>query len=221
MRSLLTLSRSPSPSLTIRPHEEPTPDPPTPTGPISTEPVGSAQRIGTSSYNVVNLGGRFPGTFVGSRPIYDLGDWGVEATQGTSMLFKAVIRESTGIFSTGDYELHIEGKPTGSNPVSGSAVWTGHVRAYDAHPEKLGTPVSGDARLEANLGAATVDVSFTGFSGGHADMSWRALRLSNGAFGHRSGFESLDGAFYGAEHEGVAGSFMRDRLDGVFGATRE
>ena len=28
------------------------------------------------------------------------------------------------------------------------------------------------------------------------------------------------GAFYGAEHQGVAGKFTHGRLDGVFGATR-
>ena len=185
------------------------------------EEVGSALHVGTATYSVATIGGRFSGTFTGSRPIYDFGDWGVEATQGASTLFKAIIRENTDPFSFDDYELHIEGTPTGSNPASGSAAWSGSVRAYDAHPETFGTPVSGDARIEADLSAATVDVSFTGFPGGHADMAWNDLGLTNGAFSHRSGFEFLDGAFYGDGHEGVAGKFMRDRLNGVFGALRE
>ncbi len=183
--------------------------------------IGTARRTGTSSYSVTTVGGRFPGTFSGTRPVYDFGDWGVEVTQGASTLFKAVIRENTNIFSSDDYDLHTEGTRTGSNPALGSAVWTGDVRAYDAHPEKLGTPVEGSARLEMDFSAVTIDVDFTGFSGGHADMAWDGLALTNGAFSHRSGFESLNGAFYGAGHEAVGGTFKRDRLDGVFGALRE
>lgn len=84
----------------------------------------------------------------------------------------------------------------------------------------LGTPVTGDARIAADLSAATVDVSFTGFTGGHADMSWNDLRVTNGRFAQRRGYTSINGAFYGTAHEGAAGTFSCDRLAGVFGATR-
>ena len=110
---------------------------------------------------------------------------------------------------------------SGSNPVSGSAVWTGGVRAYDAHPDTYGTPVTGTARLEVDFSAATVDVDFTGLSGGHSSMSWDGLSITNGAFSSTSGYKSISGAFYGAEHQGAAGRFSSQRLDGVFGAKRQ
>lgn len=100
-------------------------------------------------------------------------------------------------------------------------MWTGGVRAYDAHPDSFGAPVTGTARLEVDFSAATVDVDFTGFSGGHPSLSWDALRVSNGRFHHtRGAYSEITGAFYGAEHQGVAGRFKSRRFDGVFGATR-
>ncbi len=188
---------------------------------VTMDEIGTARRAGVSTYAESRVGGRFPGVFSGTRPVYSLDDWGFWAKQGDATLFKAFIKENESLFSTDEYALMVEGTPSGSNPVSGSAVWTGKVRAYDAHPRTLGTPVSGDARLEADLSGAMVDVDFTNFTGGHGNISWDNLSLTNGAFQYQSGYNTLSGAFYGAEHEGVAGKFTRDRLDGVFGATRE
>ena len=42
--------------------------------------------------------------------------------------------------------------------------------------------------------------------------------MENGEF--ESGTADIEGAFYGADHEGVAGTFARDGLTGVFGAVR-
>ena len=190
-------------------------------GPAVLEATGTARRIGMATYAVSNIGGRFPGTFAGQRPIHRFDDWGLWAKVGEETLFRVAIRPDDSIFADSEYELHVEGTPSGSNPASGSAVWLGGVRAYDAHPDTLGTPVSGDARIEANLSAATVDVSFTNFTGGHVDMSWQDLAITSGAFRYQSGYNTIDGSFYGAEHQGVAGKFTRDRLNGVFGAVRE
>ena len=202
--------------------EPPAPEPvPPPTGPMTFNEVGTARVTGTASYSVVNVGGRFPGIFTGRRDYYSLNDWGFWAKQGSETLFKVFIRENESIFATDEYELVIEGTPTGTNPVSGSGVWSGGVRAYDAHPDTLGVPVTGDARLEVDFGTTTLDVDFTNLRGGHAAMSWEDLSLANGAFQHRSGYDTINGAFYGDGHEGVAGTFTRDRLDGVFGAIRE
>ena len=168
----------------------------------------------------MNVGGRFPGTFVGTRPVHSFNNWGLWAKVGSATLFRVDIRSSTSAFS--DYIRHIEGGQSLSNPVSDSAVWNGGVRAYDAHPDTYGTPVTGAARLEVDLSAATVDVDFTGFSGGHPDLSWDGLRIGNGRFSDQRGaYSEIIGAFYGAEHQGVAGKFKSRRLDGVFGATRQ
>ena len=120
----------------------------------------------------------------------------------------------------------VVGSQSGTSPVTGSAVWTGGVRAYEANVEELspGTEytfyasVEGDARLEVDFTAVTVDVDFTDFDNGQADMSWDGLIMDNGEFG--SGTTSIDGSFYGADHEGAAGTFARDGLTGVFGAVR-
>ena len=185
-------------------------------GPAVLESVGSAQQTGTTTYSEVNVGGRFPGTFSGTRPYYSFSNWGLWAKVGDRTLFRVDIRSGTFALTR-----HVEGSQSGSNPVSGSAVWTGGVRAYDAHPDTYGTPVTGTARLEVDFSATTVDVDFTGFSGGHPDLSWDGLRIGNGRFGdQRAGYREITGAFYGAEHQGVAGKFQSPRLDGVFGATR-
>ena len=119
----------------------------------------------------------------------------------------------------------VEGVPTGTSPTIGSAVWTGGVLAYDAEDvifegSTVTTymPVSGDARLEVDFAAVTIDVDFTNFDNSQADMSWSALAIDNGTFGDASA--GIDGSFYGSDHEGAAGTFERDDLTGVFGALR-
>ena len=189
-------------------------------GPAVLERTGTAQRSGTTTYAETNVGGRFPGTFSGTRPAYSFNNWGLWARVGSATLFRADIRPNT--FGITGFTRHIEGTQSGSRPVSGAAVWTGGVYAYDAHPDTFGAPVTGTARLEVDFSAATMDVDFTGFSGGHADLSWDGVTIStNGRFYvARGGHNEMFGAFYGAEHQGVAGKFTQGRLDGVFGATR-
>ena len=120
----------------------------------------------------------------------------------------------------------VHGAPSGTSPVSGSAVWSGHVHAYatetvatsGASSAAAHAPVKGDARLEVDFAAATVDVEFTGFGHNRAALSWPSLPVDGGAFGNAAA--GLEGAFYGAGHEGAAGTFERDGLTGVFGALR-
>ena len=210
--------RSVDPSTASRPQGRTVPTP-------GAEPVlgrtGAARVTGTTTYAVTNVGGRFPGRFAGTRSSRSFEEWGLWAKRGEETLFKAIIEDDDSLFALDDYAIMVAGTPTGSNPVSGPAVWTGTVLAYDSHPDTYGTPVTGKARLEADLSAATIDVAFSNFTEGHADMSWRDLSLRSGAFSGRSGDSTISGAFYGAGHEGVAGEFSRDRLDGVFGALRQ
>ena len=182
--------------------------------------MGTARVTGITSYSVTSIGGRFPGTFSGMRDYYSFDDWGFWLNQGDTTLFKIFIRDTDDPFGS-DYELVTQGIPTGSNPVSGSVVWSGGVRAYDVHPDTFGTPVSGDARLEVDLSTATINVDFTNFTKDHADLAWRNLSLSNGKFQSRNGYRTINGAFYGHDHEGAAGKFTSFRLDGVFGTLRE
>ena len=158
---------------------------------------------------------------------YSFNDWGFWGKQLEETVFGVFIAHKTGLVSEkglccsyeGPY-LHIEGTPTGSNPVSGTAVWSGQVRAFDTQAETFLQPVSGDARLEVDFRRATIDVDFTDFDQGHDDLSWRALRLTGGAFQGTQGNATIDGAFYGPAHQGAAGEFQDGRLQGVFGAAR-
>ena len=120
----------------------------------------------------------------------------------------------------------LHGMQSGTSPGSGSAVWSGDVHAYETEDVMTSggmsvttyAPVEGDARLEVDFTAVTVDVDFTNLDNDQADISWDGLAMNNGTFGNVT--EGIQGSFYGVDHEGVAGEFERDGLTGVFGALR-
>ncbi|MDD9993832.1 MAG: hypothetical protein OXP75_18700 [Rhodospirillales bacterium] len=126
----------------------------------------------------------------------------------------------------GTVTMTVDGTRSGTSPASGSAVWSGDVHAYETEDvvTSEGTsvtiyaPVEGDARLEVDFTAITLDVEFTNFDNSQADMSWGGLALDNGEFGGETA--GIEGSFYGPDHEGAAGTFARDGLAGVFGALR-
>ena len=137
-------------------------------------------------------------------------------------IFWAHLTSETG----GTVTATVEGTRSGTAPVNGSAVWTGDVHAYETEDvvNAEGTSVTtyaaveGDARLEVDFAAVTVDIDFTNFDNNQADMSWDGLAMEKGGFGSESA--GIDGCFYGDDHEGAAGTFARDGLAGVFGALR-
>ena len=154
--------------------------------------------------------------------------WGVSADTGDGEpLFSAWISGSDlpgAPASYVPYNLWILGAtPSLDNPVGyGTATWTGKVRAYETEEATFGTPVEGDAKLQMDLDSIldTIDVDFTNFDRGHANMGWNSVFVNFGSF--RSFLHGdLEGEFYGDKHEGVAGTFERDDLKGVFGAVRE
>ena len=136
-------------------------------------------------------------------------------------IFMAYIDHGT----DGTLSTTTQGVLSGSSPEMGSAVWAGDVLAHDSQDVSFEgstittyLAVTGDSRLQADFEAYTVNVDFTDFDNGQADMSWDRLAMANGTFG--SGAARLEGAFYGADHEGAAGTFARDGLTGVFGVLR-
>ena len=161
----------------------------------------------------------------GMYGLYAYDKWGFWGKQFQENLFGAFLEQNTTTTgSTTSYYTpfgRIEGTPSGRNPVSGSAVWSGKVRAFETDPRGY-LPVSGNARLEVDFGNAKVDVDFTDFEAGHSNMSWQALEIKEGAFWDpQVGQATIEGAFYGTEHQGVVGKFDRDHLRGVFGAVRD
>lgn len=146
-----------------------------------------------------------------------IANWGYWGKKADDTLFRAGLTAS-GTITNGvpsqSFSSRVTGPHAGSNPVSGSATWTGGVRGVTEGFVR----VIGTSTLEADLSAATIDVLFSAFDDGRADMSWSDLDVVNGAFADGS---RLNGAFYGENHDGAAGKFDRDNLRGVFGAIRE
>lgn len=185
--------------------------------------TGQYLQTGTEEYDEYSV--EHLGRFEGTRTTWSHHGWGLWLGEGT---FTATI---TGTMLPGGpspsladpFHTSVTGRRSFDNPSgSGTAVWTGNVRSYETHPDTFGTPVEGDARLEMNLDGLLddVDVRFTGFDRGHASMSWYSVSVTGGGFRAYSPGD-LEGDFYGDGHEGVAGTFHRAGLKGVFGAARE
>ena len=126
----------------------------------------------------------------------------------------------------GTVSLTVNGTPSGTSPQAGSGVWTGEVLGYASADVAVAEGTSftayeavwGAARLEAEFETDTVDVEFSLLGEGRPDLSWDGLAIEAGAFGTEDG--SIEGSFYGADHEGAAGTFARSGLAGVFGMLR-
>ena len=179
--------------------------------------IVTLEETGTTSF----VGDYNDGTVTSSIFAYD--DWGFWGRQFEGNVFTAVIEQSITREGTITYygtpTTRVSGTRSGSNPVSGAAVWLGDVRAF-----QTGTtghlPVSGSARLEVDFSDATVDVDFTDFTGGHGDLSWPGLQMTAGSFRDVQSQSTIEGTFYGTNHQGAAGKFNRANLQGVFGAAR-
>lgn len=152
-----------------------------------------------------------------SQQTINIGQYGYWAKIGDSTLFRANLT-ATGSITNGtprqSYTSSVTGTRTPFGAIGRSATWTGGVRGVTANF----TRVTGQSRIEYDLAADTLDVTFSGFDNGQAGMTWNGLDIVSGAF--RSG-TSLEGAFYGTHHQGIAGKFNRNGLRGVFGALRE
>jgi len=160
----------------------------------------------------------------GTRSIYAYDDWGYWGRQFGGTVFTAVIEQD--IRREGDITTYyapstsVSGTRSGSNPVSGEAVWRGGVRAFSTGASGY-LPVSGSARLEVDFFDSTVDVDFTDFDRGHGNLSWQGLQMTAGSFRDAQSQPTIEGAFYGTDHQGAAGGFDRANLKGVFGAVRD
>ena len=179
---------------------------------VTLEETGTAEVAGAITYDTETYS------------FYAYDDWGFWGKQFHKELFGATLKQTIRVVgNTRSYEpptTQVSGTPSGSNPVSGSAVWNGNVRAFDAgHAGYL--PVRGNARIEADFADATIDVHFTDFDTGHVDFSWQGMQMTEGTFQDAQISPTIEGAFYGSDHQGAAGKFDRDSLRGVFGAVRD
>ena len=116
------------------------------------------------------------------------------------------------------------GLATNTNP-PGGGTWRGVMVGVDIASTYRAHTVEGDAEVTmAHLRDPEVDVSFTRIFDPdgvqYADMSWTGLPLRQGGFRSGSDRDSIEGKFYGPNHEGVGGIFERNRILGAFGAER-
>ena len=116
------------------------------------------------------------------------------------------------------------GLATNSNPTSGGT-WRGVMVGVDIASTQRAHTVEGDAEITmADLRHPQIDVSFRNIYDAdgtqYADMTWDDLRLTAGGFRRGSNRDSIEGKYYGPNHEEVGGIFERNRILGAFGAER-
>jgi hypothetical protein len=121
------------------------------------------------------------------------------------------------------------GDATGTNPTieGGTATWSGVMVGGDVSATAArGHHIQGDAKITiADLESPKVSIEFTNLYNLNvrsplADITWRDIAVTNGGFESGLEGESIEGKFYGPNHEEVGGVFERDEILGAFGAMR-
>ena len=119
------------------------------------------------------------------------------------------------------------GDATGSNPVRGSATWSGVMSGVDVSVSYYLNHIRGDADLTiADFADPKLDVAFTNIrdvdaSRQRPDMTWDDVPMTSGGFASGSDGNSIQGKFYGPGHGEAGGIFERDQVIGAFGAKRQ
>ena len=118
------------------------------------------------------------------------------------------------------------GNATGSNPVRGSATWSGVISGVDVSDSNYLNQIQGDADLTiSDFADPGIDVAFTNIRDvdagrPRADMAWDDVPMTGGGFATGSDGNSIQGKFYGPDHGEAGGVFERDQVIGAFGARR-
>lgn len=122
------------------------------------------------------------------------------------------------------------GMATDTNPVDGSATWTGvMVGGRISETADVGIGVRGHATLNYDFANADIDVFLSNIQNSnppmdgaqtYPNMTWQNLPVSNGRFGGDFDAPTLEGRFYGPNHEEVGGIFERNQIIGAFGGKR-
>ena len=121
------------------------------------------------------------------------------------------------------------GMASDTNPISGSATWRGvMVGGRIGETADFGDPVRGDATLTYDFANTDLDVAFTNIRSlrdvtvpaTYPNMYWQNLAVSNGRFGGGFDDPTIEGRFYGPNHEEVGGIFQRNHIVGAFGGQR-
>ena len=111
------------------------------------------------------------------------------------------------------------GSTSGSNPMTGSATWTGLM--VGAHRDRPTQTIQGRTEAVYSFADQTIDIDMTQLTRGYADMSWEILGVRQGRFEAGADGNSISGSFYGDDHAELGGSFERHGIMGAFGAARQ
>lgn len=116
------------------------------------------------------------------------------------------------------------GLATNTNPTRGGT-WKGVMVGVDIASTQRAHTVEGDAEITmADFRDPQIDVSFRNIydadGARYADMTWNDLPLVAGGFQRGSNRDSIEGKYYGPNHEEIGGIFERNRILGAFGAER-
>lgn len=115
------------------------------------------------------------------------------------------------------------GDAAGSVPGTGTATWNGAMAGVDTEEWEA---VEGHASIRlSNFPNPEVDARFTQIAevdGGspREDMSWLGIPVTQEGFKTGTSGDSIQGTFYGPDHEEVGGVFEKSRIVGAFGARR-
>ena len=135
-----------------------------------------------------------------------------------------------------ELDLHVWGDTTDSNPVAGSATWSGVLIGHASPEESSGdyATLLGDATLTVSFGnSATVDVNFANIldieGRNYVLDPWTSLPLSGGNFedGSIDGGRYIEGFFFGPNAEEMGGLLVDDGvsntnvlIEGAFAGVR-
>lgn len=114
------------------------------------------------------------------------------------------------------------GMASGTNPVSGSATWSGVAVGSELTAHNIANRLTFDASLQVDFTTATLDLSFLPHSGLCGDpclreITWRDVPIDGGTFTD----DGLDGRFYGPNHEEAGGIFEDGQIAGAFVTLRQ
>ena len=105
-----------------------------------------------------------------------------------------------------------------------SAAYEGVMLGVDSSGANRGEHVEGNALLEfrASVGDARMDVSFTNIRGRSAGGSYENIEWLNRMVENNGTFDwgTINGSFYGPNHEEVGGAFSTGDIVGAYGASR-
>ena len=177
--------------------------------------------------NGVSLGAH-SGGLVTDLSFVSYGGWMKHSLFGTDLVSVAGVQRYGYAFSLGS--------GTGSNPL-GDATWKGAMVGNLTQDSRSGADdrghlVQGNATVTFRLADATLDVALTDIADvgshitqhaphpheRHPDMLWETLEVRDGRFMRGSDGDSIQGQFYGPNHEEVGGIFERGPMAGAFGA---